>query len=102
VIEYRIALPNGAEQVDAWIERLSATEAVTAREMGMLRAFPGSRRHWHLSSTSGSGTVEISLDSERRWMVVAVHDNRHGDWAGGATARLAAALQQLVDESRLK
>jgi hypothetical protein len=102
VIKYRVELPNGAELVDAWIERLSATEAATAREMGTLRAVPGIRRHWHLSGTRGSGTVEISLDPGRRCVVVAVHDNRHGVWAVGAAARLAAALQQLADESRLK
>jgi hypothetical protein len=99
VIEYRVPLPGEKDvAVDLWVERLAAEEGVTARAMGPLKTIPGSR-HWHLGGERGSGIVEITLDPGRRCLVVAVHENRRGCWAGGAAARMAATLRRLTDET---
>ena len=80
----------------AWSERHDAE----LKPMGRLvRDYMtlGENMHWHISGrTRGMGTVEVSYIPSKGRLMVLVHDNRQGFWAGEAYESLAEEMKRLL------
>jgi len=56
----------------------------------------GENMHWHITGrTQGMGTVEVTYLPSKGRLMVLVHDNRRGFWAGEAYENLAEKMKKL-------
>jgi hypothetical protein len=94
MIVHEVPLATGTtlEQIVAWLAHYGENSGLTIRSQGTLRTVPGST-HWHLTRGRGSGTIELTYDPRHWLVIVAVHDNRRGTWAGEAAFDFATGLK---------
>ncbi len=93
-----IVIPISVTRRD--LEELMTTwahsEDAEVRPMGRLvRQYKtsGENMHWHITGLKkGMGTVEVTYLPSSRTLIVLVHDNRRGIWAGEAYERLAEKI----------
>ena len=83
-----------------WAQR----EDARVRPMGRLvRRYRTEREnmHWHVTGLEkGMGTVEVSYAPSLGILLVLVHDNRQGLWAGQAYLRLSREIMKRAKETR--
>jgi hypothetical protein len=85
MIVHEVPLTTGTttDQIATWLLRYVEHNGLTIRLQGTLRTIPGST-HWHLTRGPRSGTLELTYDPQLCLVIVAVHNNRRGTWAGEA------------------
>jgi hypothetical protein len=77
--------------VEDVLTRVGVPERLILSPRSRLRSRADSA-HWHVRSSSGSGTIEVTFAPVAAEIVIAVHENRLGTWAAVAFEQFCAAL----------
>lgn len=94
VVPTPMTRPELEELMITWAQ----LEDAKVRPMGrLIRQYKtsGENLHWHITGLKkGMGTVEVTYLPSSRTLIVLVHDNRRGIWAGQACDRLAQKIKK--------
>jgi hypothetical protein len=99
VTEFRIDLREqySADTIDECLKALATIDELRVSHPIKPRTRPDTT-HWHLSSSHGSGTVEVTLHPGLRSLTIVVRRNRRGTWAGDAAPSIAERLQSTIGQ----
>jgi hypothetical protein len=87
------------EMLKAWAQREDARVTPMGRFVRSYKT-EGENMHWHVTGLKkGMGTVEVTYTSSAGALVVLVHDNRRGLWAGKAYSALAREVAKRTIEA---
>ena len=93
MMQYELELPEDYtwEDIEPLLEGQAQRSGFELGSRSSLQTVPGSS-HWHATRGEGSGTLEFTHDPEASCLIVSVHDDRRGEWAGEAAPAVATAL----------
>jgi hypothetical protein len=88
--------PVGPDTIEQVLAGISGFGRLSIRPRRTLSTRAGST-HWHIKSSSGSGTIEVTLAASGLSVAATMHQNRRGTWAGERFDQFADELQRQLE-----